>query len=49
MTEPGSDFQVLSAASAHAEDPARGRQPFIRPTVEDLGRLKELTLVGGSL
>jgi hypothetical protein len=49
MSEPLVDAQALSAASAYPEEPARKRLPFVRPSVEELGRLKDLTLVGGSL
>lgn len=28
---------------------ASQRRPFVRPTVEELGALRELTLLGGSL
>lgn len=47
MNEPRLNAQAHPAPSAEA--PARGRMPFVAPTVEDLGRLKDLTLVGGSL
>ena len=36
---------ILSAA----EQAPRDRKPFVPPTVQDLGGLKTLTLVGGSL
>jgi len=49
MIEPRFDAQASPAASARPDEPVRGRLPFVRPAVEDLGRLKELTLVGGSI
>jgi hypothetical protein len=49
MIETRFDAQAFPAASARPEEPVRGRLPFVRPAVEDLGRLKELTLIGGSL
>ena len=41
------DSQALSPALA--EEPAHPRKPFVPPTVQSLGGLKVLTLVGGSL
>ncbi len=49
MIETRIDAHAPSAASARPEEPVRTRSPFVRPTVEEMGRLKELTLVGGSL
>ncbi|HEU0054772.1 MAG TPA: hypothetical protein VFQ39_16410 [Longimicrobium sp.] len=43
MTMPRPDDALPAAA------PTLARKPFVPPTVQDLGSLKVLTLVGGSL
>jgi hypothetical protein len=49
MSETRFDIQVPRAGGGPAETPVHGRQPFVTPTVEDLGGLAKLTLLGGSL
>lgn len=46
MNEPRTDVPARTDAPAPAES---ARDAFVRPAVEDLGRLRELTLLGGSL
>ncbi|HYJ81072.1 MAG TPA: hypothetical protein VEW03_15775 [Longimicrobiaceae bacterium] len=46
MIEPRSDLVALPLAQA--DDSGPRRSPFVEPVVEDLGRLIELTQIGGS-
>lgn len=48
MIETRSDAPALPAVPENAEEPAGPRGPFVQPAVEELGRLTELTLLGGS-
>lgn len=46
MSEQRSDFpSSRGTAPAAAQD----RKPFVKPAVQDLGSLKQLTLLGGSI
>ena len=46
MSEQRSEFPTSrGTANPAAED----RKPFVKPAVQDLGSLKQLTLLGGSL
>ncbi len=50
MLEPRVDSQSSSgAASAEAGEPLTARQPFVPPTVKDLGGLTNLTQLGGTI
>lgn len=49
MSDSRSDLLTNRDASAAAQEPDQGRKPFSTPTVEDLGGLTDLTLIGGSL
>ncbi|MDB4952043.1 MAG: hypothetical protein JWM27_4692 [Gemmatimonadetes bacterium] len=49
MTESRFELQTSAAGSVPAESPDEGRKPFVAPTVEEMGGLAELTLLGGSL
>jgi len=42
--KPQSDDMPL-----HAGDASDARKPFVSPSVQELGRMSRLTLVGGSL
>jgi hypothetical protein len=49
---PVTDSQSNSQASrtpAATDAPALGRRPFVRPAVQELGALTELTLIGGTV
>jgi hypothetical protein len=48
MFEQTSDMQSKSPSAERDEAPAE-RTPFVRPAVTDLGRMSDLTLLGGSL
>ena len=43
------DTQAPRAGSDAADQQENGRQPFVSPTVEEMGGLKELTRLGGTL
>jgi hypothetical protein len=49
MTEQRADAETRVAAEASAGDSPKPRKPFVIPTVQDLGGLTALTLLGGSL
>jgi hypothetical protein len=42
------DSKIGSEQRASSEAGQGKRRPFIRPTVEDVGRLRELTQLGGT-
>jgi hypothetical protein len=47
MSEQSFDLPSLRGTETPQEKP-RARHPFVKPTVQDLGGLKRLTLAGGS-
>lgn len=49
MTEQRADAATGVTALATASDSPKPRKPFVIPTVQDLGGLTALTLLGGSL
>jgi hypothetical protein len=49
MTEQRADAATSATAVASASDLPKPRKPFVIPTVQDLGGLTTLTLLGGSL
>jgi hypothetical protein len=48
MSEQRSDLQSLRGTEAPLQGSPRARKPFVKPTVQDMGGLKQLTLIGGS-
>lgn len=46
MSEQRSD---ISSSRGTAHTAAHDRKPFVKPIVQDLGSLKQLTLLGGSI
>jgi hypothetical protein len=49
MTEPRAELQAPSATTPIAAEPADDRRPFVAPAVEDMGGLKEVTRLGGTV
>jgi hypothetical protein len=49
MPETRYEHQASAVGAESAGRPEDGRKPFISPTVEAMGGLAELTLIGGSL
>jgi hypothetical protein len=50
MFDRAHDVQPTSATDAPSERrPNERRQPFVPPAVTELGRMNDLTLLGGSL
>lgn len=46
---PVTDSQSNSQASRTPATDAPARRPFVRPAVQELGALTELTLIGGTV
>ena len=48
MSEQSYDLPSLRGAETTSQGKPGARHPFVKPTVQDLGGLKRLTLAGGS-
>jgi hypothetical protein len=48
MADQRSDIPSLRGTETRTPGDSRARKPFVQPSVQDLGGLKQLTLVGGS-
>jgi len=48
MPEQRSDVPSLRGTDTRPQGDSRARMPFVQPSVQDLGGIKQLTLVGGS-
>jgi len=48
MSEQRSDLSSLRGTETASQAEPCARRPFVKPTVQDMGGLKRLTLAGGS-